>query len=112
MVKPRSSRNTVSVYLQRAGRATLGWPIPEGLTGAELEKLLCLETPCKTQHILSNPPFGNKKGTSRIATDPFGLCPSKSNCYKQNQTKPNASKKSYNFNALKIVNLSDFYLSH
>jgi len=32
--------STVSDYLQRAGRAALSWPLPEGLTDAALEELL------------------------------------------------------------------------
>ena len=33
-------RTTVREYLQRAKRAGLGWPLPEGMTDGELERLL------------------------------------------------------------------------
>ncbi|MFA6318231.1 MAG: sigma factor-like helix-turn-helix DNA-binding protein [Elusimicrobiota bacterium] len=34
------NRETVAVYLQRAHTAGLGWPLPEGLTDAELDERL------------------------------------------------------------------------
>ena len=57
------SHSTVGEYLERANKAGIGWPLPEGLTDQELEQRLFPPQPLLSGSSTSSLPFGSCFGS-------------------------------------------------